>query len=139
RAREILRTKRYSEHNLLIRDAVKAKRPTIRTEPGDAFTDFVLTDGQVLRIRLIHPDKPEHKTGVDLIYEFHSARDNRVRLAVIQYKVWRNSRFTASDIKGFCHQLAKMRRTFCAGNLCIPHSPGPYRLPCCTAFFRPTD
>ncbi|MEL7592334.1 MAG: hypothetical protein AAGU17_13675, partial [Anaerolineaceae bacterium] len=77
----------------------------------------------------------------DLIYEHHSAEDDRVRIAVIQYKVWEgiDPHFTESVIKGFEHQIAKMRKAFCVGNFCSPRSQAQYRLPCCTAFFRPTN
>src|SRR5205823_54496 len=84
---------------------------------------------------------PEHKIGADLIYENYDTEDETVRLAFVQYKLWDRKVFYYDERMD--KQIQKMFALTCAkGGLCASPSEREmwvYRLPYCTAFFRPTD
>ena len=141
--RRQLQEKGYTETNLIIRDVQKAERdlPNPPVE-YDSYREYRVTASRGLRLRLLHPDPPEHSIGADLVYE-HYWEDRRLaRLAVIQYKIWDGERLYFSQSEGLEEQIQKMRKAFCQSDLCQqPHTSRPtseYRLPCCAAFLRPT-
>ncbi len=103
---------------------------------GRNYREFLLPADRALRVRVLHPDPPEHSTGADLIYEQYSVRKRRVRLAAIQYKIWQDRKLYKEN--RLQEQLDKLRHTFCEKGLCQGNVE-TYRLPYCAAFLRPTD
>ena len=121
-----------------------ARRPDLPSpRAGDKYTEYLLPFERALRIRVLHPDQPEHSSGADLVYEFCDETARLVRLAFVQYKIWdgRNLRF--ADSKNLDAQLKKLEQITCQRGWCrCRENDGPpksYRLPFCAAFLRPTD
>lgn len=138
-----LQDRPYTENQLLMRDTFKAARSVHLVAPPierDTYTEYRLPFDRGLRIRLLHPDRPEHVTGADLIYEIYSNRDRLVRLALVQYKVWDGEVLYLSEER-LHRQLERLRACSCSGNLCRnpEGETKAYRLPHCASFLRPTD
>ena len=138
----------YSEHKIVARDVLTARRIDLPqpTQQPNVYTDYVdypLPYGQALRIRLLHPDRPEHATGADLLFEFCDQAERRARLALVQYKIWDGQVLRFSEAPGLAGQLQRMQRIACAAGICssehVEPLPAAYRFPCCAAFLRPTD
>lgn len=100
RTRSLLQSKKYTETQLILRDVFKAQR-NIPVPPidGDTFREFQLSNGRGLRIRLLHPDSPEHLVGADLVYETYWDKKKLLRLAVVQYKIWNGKVLYTSQAK----------------------------------------
>jgi hypothetical protein len=139
--RQEIRPKENTENRLIIRDALKVKRNLIVSDEGADYREYDAGNDRVLRIRVLHPDPPEHKLGADLIYEFHNVEQEMVRVAFVQYKLWDGK--SLSHDPRMAGQLTRMRSFGCGGLLCQmpPQSPGEtvYRFPHCAMFLRPTD
>jgi hypothetical protein len=137
-------TKPFTENQLIIRDVFKIERglPTPPIE-GDRFRDFKVSDERGLRIRMLHPDPPEHAIGADLIYELYWDKKQLARIALIQYKIWNGRTLYLSQASNVEEQMRKLREIFCDKDLCKPFEGSArtqsYRLPYCSAFLRPTD
>lgn len=137
-----LQESRSTENQLIFRDAYRAKRDFPVSEDGRNYREFRISDERILRIRVLHPDKPEHATGTDLIYENYWEQGNikLVRLAALQYKMWstKSSLYIDERIE---KQLGKLKEVFCDKNRCVEDSNHKhiYRLPYCAAFLRPTN
>ncbi|MGI9057450.1 MAG: hypothetical protein ACR2H5_02635 [Ktedonobacteraceae bacterium] len=141
KAVEELRERKNTEHSLIFRDAYQVERKFPISGNGRNYREFEISKDRALRVRVLHPDKPEYATGTDLIYEnyWEAGKVKLVRIAALQYKVWHNkSLYLDKRIQG---QLEKMEKTYCGGNFCLEDSKYKikYRLPCCAAFLRPTD
>lgn len=140
-AAQQLRTKRFTENQLIFRDVFDVARPSPVQGCGETYRDFQVAPGQILRVRVLHPNPPEFATGADLIYEQYWKDRRLVRLAALQYKTWtgrvlyRNDRLTK--------QLDRLHQAFCGNDLCKLTSDSrrsdSYRLPFCSAFLRLTD
>jgi hypothetical protein len=134
----------YSETQLIIRDLHTADRglPTPPI-PGDKYKDYHVSEDRGLRIRLLHPDAPEHAIGADLIYEHHWTKKRMVRIAVIQYKIWNGRALYYSQAPSLEPQMNKLKAAFCEVGLCALSNKSvrddAYRLPYCSPFLRPTD
>lgn len=144
RARGWLEERAFSETKLIERDVFIAARPDLpRQESGDGYVGYSLPFERALRIRLLHPDKPEHATGADLVYEFCDQGMHRARLAFVQYKIWDGHQLRFANAKNLDAQLTRLTRVSCERGLCScsdpQEPPGSYRLPYCAAFLRPTD
>jgi len=129
----------HTETQLIFRDAYAVKRnvPAFRT--GKAYRDFALPDSNVLRIRMLHPEVPEHLTGADIIYERHSPADESASIVVIQYKIWEKKRLYLNDPR-MQRQIARLKDFTCDQGVCsIPEGSSEYRFPYCAGFLRPTD
>lgn len=139
--RQALQQEKYTEQKLILRDVFKTNRSLPLSKDGSDYREFGLAEGRVLRIRLLHPDPPEYSTGADVIYEHYWDKKKLVRLAAVQYKVWRGKALPLSE--RLDKQLAKLRTVFCFNHLCeasdINTRKDDYRLPYCSAFLRPTD
>lgn len=143
-----LQKRRATENSLINRDAYQAdyhedERKLPVSEKGRNYRQFAITAERALRVRVLHPDKPEYATGADLIYEnyWDAGTVQLVRFAALQYKVWRNKTLY---IDGRAQkQLEKMETTFCGKTFCDEGKDNrrkdTYRLPYCSAFLRPTD
>lgn len=144
RAREWFEHRAYTEHKLIERDVYTAKRADLPCPSvGDKYVEYRLPFERALRIRLLHPDRPEHTTGADLVYEFCDQANRQVRLAFVQYKIWDGNTLRFSDARNLELQLQKLAKIVCEVGLCTCAEeldpPRSYRLPCCAAFLRPTD
>jgi hypothetical protein len=134
-----------TEGRLLFHDVFLAERPDLpRLSGGETnYRTFQLPHGRMLRIHLLHPDRPEYSTGADLLYEVCRIDKKEIRVAFVQYKLWDGRVLYASKSRNLTQQIAKLSELCCKGDLCsIGRSPGlpeEYRLPCCGAFLRPTD
>jgi hypothetical protein len=144
RAREWFEERMYSEHNLIRRDVHTAHRPELPSpQAGDRYVEYALPFDRALRIRVLHPDRPEHSTGADLVYEFCDQELHAARLAFVQYKMWDGHTLRFSDAPNLSRQLERLQALCCKDGLCDendpPESAPAYRLPFCAAFLRPTD
>lgn len=134
----------HTENRLILRDMYAAER-NLPSPPvvGNRHKDFQLANGRAMRVRLLHPDAPEHATGADLIYEHHWGKKLTVRIAVVQYKIWNGQTLYLSQATSLASQMDKMKAAFCDTGLCelSKHSArtDAYRLPYCSPFVRPTD
>jgi hypothetical protein len=129
----------HTENQLIFRDALSVARtvPALRT--GKSYRDFELPDSSILRIRVLHPDKPEHVTGADIIYERHLPSEEKASIVVVQYKIWENKSMLMTDPRMLA-QIDRLREFTCNDKICeSDDSTNPFRFPCCTAFLRPTD
>jgi len=139
--------RRVSEHKILIHDynntlASQHKYFAQEFDSNEEFKDFTLQNDKILRLRLYHPDKPEHITGTDVVYEIFDLLNERVRFIHLQYKIWDDKKIylNSGNIKS---QMLKMNSVLCQSGYCNSinqnNKPDDYRLPYCCAFFRPTD
>lgn len=129
----------HSENQLIFRDAYNVERSVPAIQSGKGSRDFQLTDGNVLRVRVLHPDTPEHVSGADIIYERHSPTENKASIVAVQYKIWSDKVLRLTDPR-LIEQLAKLNKFMCANGMCgQDKSDNTYRFPCCAAFLRPTD
>ena len=138
-AEQEMRPATHSENQLIFRDAYNVNRniPSIRS--GKSWRDFELPDGNILRVRVLHPDIPEHVTGADIIYERHSPADGAVSIVAVQYKIWSDKTLRLTDQR-MMEQLERLRKFLCCNGICDKsESENDYRFPCCAAFLRPTD
>lgn len=147
RARTWFEERVYSEHKLISRDVYAAARPELPTPPraADNYVEYSLPFERALRIRILHPDRPEHSTGADLVYEVCDEEQRRARVAFVQYKIWDGKTLRFTDARNLSDQLARLETVCCKAGLCAASTPAPgpppdsYRLPYCAAFLRPTD
>ncbi|HCG5950822.1 hypothetical protein L3V27_22365 [Vibrio sp. J2-3(2022)] len=137
KAKKELEPKAHSENQLIFRDAYNVERNLPELSKGHAHKDFRLTDGKILRVRVLHPDRPEHITGADIIYERHNDRTGGISIVAVQYKIWENRKMYLSDDR-MNGQIDKMREFLCNKGICQSNSD-EYRFPCCSGFLRPTD
>lgn len=139
KAQSELKKEKHSEHQLITRDAYNIDRGGPVLFKGKAYIDYELPNKNNLRIRILHPDKPEHITGADLIYEHHDKSNEEVSLVFIQYKIWENKRLYLSD-KRMMKQIGRLKSVTCDKGLCTCNDTNQnYRFPYCTSFLRPTD
>jgi hypothetical protein len=141
RVRQEIKPKKYTENQLIMRDAIKVDRTLPITAEGTEHKEYVAGDQRILRISVLHPDPLESKIGADLIYEFHNLEDQTVRVAFIQYKLWDGKSMPQDSRMG--EQLARMHTVGCNGGFCkspaLANGKTPYRFPHCAVFLRPTD
>lgn len=139
RAEQELNPSAHTENQLIFRDAYNVERgiPAIRT--GKGHRDFELPDGRNLRIRVLHPDKPEHISGADIIYERHDLNQRAASLVAVQYKIWSNKQLYLSEPR-LQVQLGRLHTFLCKEGICQRDDTADnYRFPYCAAFLRPTD
>ncbi|HVX12749.1 MAG TPA: hypothetical protein VHC22_16325 [Pirellulales bacterium] len=132
-----------TEQQILSRDFFYVSHLPTPPECGDNYRDYRISETRGLRLRLLHPDKPEHSTGADLIYEQYWEAKSLARIVAIQYKIWDGHTLYLSKAKGLEKQLTKLKKAFCDGGVCgcsdKSKRQDAYRLPFCSAFLRPTD
>lgn len=129
----------HSENQLIFRDAYNVDRVIPTLAHGKGSRDFELPNDKVMRLRVLHPDRIEHITGADLIYERHSPTEEKVSIVAVQYKIWEKRKMYLTDER-MLGQLDKMRSFLCDKDICKADSEDHgYRFPCCSAFLRPTD
>lgn len=141
-----LKPRAPTENRILNRDTSRANREDFGAKfinATDFFVDYELADSKYLRIRLLHPDEPEHITGADLVYEQHDEESGKIRILFLQYKIWENGVLYFSQAKSLDAQLKKLEKCLCNNKCCEPPDNmigvKEYRFPYCAAFLRPTD
>jgi 6-pyruvoyl-tetrahydropterin synthase len=140
--------RRITEHRILERDFSKANRVDFGAQfmqSDDNTVDYKLSNKSYLRIRMLHPDRVEHISGADLIYEQHNEERDEIRVMFLQYKIWEDGVLYLNSGKVET-QLLKMKSLLCDKGFCqgkeLPENsvvPLDYRFPYCCAFLRPTD
>lgn len=129
----------HTENQLIFRDATSVERNVPALRSGKAYRDFELPDSNILRIRVLHPEIPEHLTGADIIYERHSPSQEKASIVVVQYKIWENKTLRLNEPR-MQKQLERLKAFTCERGIChTPDGSDEYRFPCCAAFLRPTD
>ena len=129
----------HSENQLVFRDAEVIRRDLPSMGTGRGYRDFRLPDANLLRVRVLHPDKPEHVTGADVIYETHVPDEQQASIVAVQYKIWQERTLRLSDER-MLTQLDRLRSFTCEAGLCSSgNRDQSFRFPHCTAFLRPTD
>lgn len=142
-AAEHFRPRTSSEHRILSRDFSGVERLKLnKLYSNDEYIDYRIEKDRYLRLRLLHPDKPEEITGADFIYEQFEIASNRVKFVQMQYKIWKDGGLYFSD-KRMVAQLEKMQNNLCGGGFCNGshgknYTKKNFRLPYCSAFLRPT-
>lgn len=138
-SREELLSARHSENQLIFRDAYNIERQVPSPRTGLGYRDFVLPDENIMRLRVLHPDRPEHLSGADLIYEKHNTKNQTASLVAVQYKIWEDKRLSLNDGR-MLKQFERLREFTCERNLCVSDDNlNHFRFPFCAAFLRPTD
>lgn len=140
KAREELQPVKHTENQLIFRDVYNVERSIPVLSLGKSAKTFNLPNSDNLRIRVLHPEIPEHITGADLIYEYHYKESEKVSLVFIQYKIWEDKKLYLSDER-LNNQLKRLESFTCSKGLCdcIDKNKNSYRFPYCTSFLRPTD
>lgn len=139
-SRQELDIRPHSENQLIFRDAYNIERNIPEFSKGRGHRDFELPDGNFLRLRVLHPDKPEHITGADIIYERHNNATQKVSLIAIQYKIWDKDKHLYLSDPRMQAQIDKIRHLTCLNGLCDTFpDKNEYRFPFCSGFIRPTD
>jgi hypothetical protein len=88
---------------------------------------------------VFHPDKQEHISGADIVYERHNYDAKTANVVAVQYKIWDDKLLYLNDPR-LQEQLGKMKAFFCDQGLCRPAAQDhTFRFPYCSAFLRPTD
>ena len=144
---ENLKPRSLSENRILNRDYSLVDRSHYFAEEifkDDFHIDYKLPNEKNLRLRLLHPDNPEHITGADLIYEQYDHINDRVKFIFLQYKTWdKGGIIYFSQHKNLIPQMEKMHLTLCENGYCKkPDKENiieKYRFPYCCGFLRPTD
>lgn len=129
----------HSENQLVFRDAYNIHRNVPTLGSGQGYRDFELPDQNILRIRVLHPDKPEHVSGADIMYERHSPNASQASIVAIQYKIWKGKSLRLAEPR-IQKQLGRLNKFICERRLCQDTTADiAYRFPFCAAFLRPTD
>lgn len=129
----------YTEQDLILRDVYDADRSLPCIKKGHKIREFELPDDNILRITVYHPDKPEHISGADLMYEVHDTKTETVSVVLVQYKIWKNRTLYLSDERMMA-QIRKMKKYTCEDGLCVCDSDeASFRFPYCASFLKPTD
>lgn len=140
-----LEPRKVSENAILVKDFSQTKRKFLGDEIASdyKYVDYALPRDRFLRIRLLHPDKEEHVSGADLVYEQYNILTDEVRFLFLQYKTWDDGTIYISQHKNLIPQLKKLENVLCKSNCCDKPIDNTdltdFRLPYCTAFLRPTD
>ena len=138
-AEKELSTEPHTENQLIFRDAAAAGDGLADVGTGRGHRDFQLPDGAILRVRVLHPDKPEHITGADIIYERHQPEKEIASVIAVQYKIWEDKTLPLTDAR-MKKQLARLKAFLCDNDACTPsEGESTYRFPFCAAFLKPCD
>jgi hypothetical protein len=139
RALRELDTTRHNETELIFRDARHVTRKLPEIGSGQGHHDFALSNRNVLRIRVFHPDQQEHISGADVLYERHNSQARTANIVAVQYKIWEDKLLYLNDAR-MQRQLTRMKAFFCDTGVCQATSKDQFfRFPHCSAFLRPTD
>ena len=140
---EELNPDKNSENQLIFRDAYKVDRNMPMLIEGKNNRSFRVSNNNILTIRVLHPEIPEHITGADLLYERYDKKTNTVIIVLVQYKIWENRRMNISENASnerMLGQIGKMENFLCGKGICKEKkNRKDYRFPYCSAFLRPTD
>lgn len=132
--------KKLSEHKIINKDTTGVtSRGLLFYYDWDNTVVYRLPNKKQLVLRILHPDRLEHITGADVIYECHDDKKDEISLAFLQYKIWHDRKLYLSK-SGLRKQVKKMINNTCEKGLCeCKSNANDYRFPYCTSFLRPTD
>jgi hypothetical protein len=116
-AEQEINPEKSSENQLIFRDAYKVDRKIPLLTEGNNNRTFELFDDNLLTIRVLHPEIPEHITGADLVYERYDSGTRTVSIAFVQYKLWEKRKMYMSDPR-MLDQLSKMKEFLCGNEVC---------------------
>jgi hypothetical protein len=144
-AREYFSERKLSEHKILNHDFYLAEQDGFFKKElykNESYKDYEISNGNILRIRLLHPDHAETILGADMIYEQFDLKKEKVRFVHLQYKAWEFGELYFSQ-GNILDQLQKMETHLCKSGYCHSvlktiHSD-QFRFPYCSGFLRPTD
>jgi hypothetical protein len=154
RAKQRLAMERWTESQAILQDSDTFGQgtPLPISGHGRDYRDYQFQRDRTLRVRILHPDPSEWKTGVDLIYEsyWNYPGKNRlrkarkrliVRVAALQYKMWDGKRIYLSSDERLRDQIQRALESFCQRDLCRSDRQARrrYGFPHCSVFLRPTD
>jgi len=135
-----------SENEWILRDMTTARSLDSSEDdiPIPPFNDgrcaIYETGNRLLKIRRLHPDRAEHLTGADMIYERYDISNRLVRLVYIQYKMWDDKNVLYFSRGNISKQIRLLTNKICDSEYCkCRSSKSPYRLPHCAAFLRATN
>ena len=134
-----LKPRIYSEHKTIFGEVLQVDRNLPVSGEGRDYKQYALDEKRILRIRVLHPDTEEYKTGADVFYEHLDEERKLARLAIVQFKLWDGKSFHRDE--RMMKQIQRMEAFSCGNRLCTlgDDRRRTYRLPPCTAFLRPTD
>jgi hypothetical protein len=134
-----LKPRTYSEHKMIFGDVLQVERNLPVSGEGRDYKQYKLDENRALRIRVLHPDPAEYKTGADVFYEHLDEERRRARLAIVQFKLWDGKSLHQEERS--LEQIARMEGFACRNRLCVLSDDRrrTFRLPPCAAFLRPTD
>ena len=131
----------YSEGTLIQRDVLQSHRPRFPSPEmvPEVERFYPFSKGRSLRLRILHPNRPEHISGADVVYEFCDDQREMARFAFVQYKMWDAEKISNSRIDD--RQLKKLRTKLCKARFCTRKKKGStcFRMPYCSAFLRLTN
>jgi len=135
------RSRKYYEGRLIHRDSSVGVDLPI-SKRGDDYNDFALPRNRVMRVRVTHETEIEDINGADLVYEHHWVKEEKVRVAAIQYKMMQKERYISKS-KDLRDQISRLRNNFCSRIPCTTNDHTQpnhfFRLPYCSAFLRATN
>jgi hypothetical protein len=138
-AQKELDATKHSEHELIFQDANNVSRQLPEIGAGQGFRDYKLSANSFLRVRVFHPDRPEHISGADILYERHDKYQDAASIVAVQYKIWEEKCSYLNDER-MQRQLGRMHQFFCDQALCRPgDTDHTFRFPYCSAYLRPAD
>jgi hypothetical protein len=115
----------WTETQSINRDADVPEETLTLSDKRQGYKEYSLANDRKLRVRVLHPDPTEIRSGVDLIYETYWRRRLEgkkptflVRIAVLQYKMWNGKALYTSQATGLKSQLEKMKKVFCEAQIC---------------------
>ena len=65
--RQELKPKKLTENQAIFRTVLKTHRKLPISGEGNDYIEYQIDDLNALRLRILHPDPPEHKIGADAI------------------------------------------------------------------------
>jgi hypothetical protein len=142
--REKFAKTKVTENSIIVQDVFVSHHLQVPTSAPlrKGYVEYQVGRRRALRVRMLHPDKPEHITGADVIYEVCDEQTKTARVALVQYKIWDGETLCFSSSHSLMPQVQRLGAFACQNELCVPASKKPidaYRMPHCTAFLRLTD
>jgi hypothetical protein len=117
--RPLFLPKNLQEDYLLVHDVKTMKFGVEPIHIEAKYSDYQVSESRIIRVRLIHPNEGEQKMGADLIYEQYDAERKKVRIIMIQYKIWNGEILYWSQAKNLDPQLKKMFDNLCSKGFCL--------------------
>lgn len=131
-----------SENQILNHDsrAIRSIEGKTVTPKQRGRSSIYRTKSKILVLEMLHPDKPEHTLGADLIYENYHPTEQKLRFVHVQYKLWDKDDRIYHTRGNLGKQLTRLEENICTGGYCEKDTQGAsFRMPYCAAFVRLTE